>query len=198
MPRKSSIDKHPERAAIERAIALGWPIDRVAKKFGISRDCVWRHRKRLPAPLKAAMLAATLKPGEDLEKLRTEESEGLLANLAAQRARLLLAQDEAASACQWGLVSQLAGGIHANLRLVAQYLGELQHHSTHTSVSILISSEYLQFRSALQEALRPFPEAARAVAAVLHQTEQAAASQISNPPKLIEAQPVAEASTCAP
>jgi hypothetical protein len=39
------------------------------------------------------MLAQTLRPEVDLDKLRTTESAGLLANLAAQRVKLLLWQD---------------------------------------------------------------------------------------------------------
>jgi hypothetical protein len=70
------------------------------------------------------LAAHALRPAEDLEKLRIEESEGLLGHLAAQRARLLLSQDACIEAEQFGLVAQLAHGIHRNLELVAANISE--------------------------------------------------------------------------
>jgi hypothetical protein len=49
----------------------------------------------MPQQLKAALVAAALKPKEaDLDQLRIDENEGILGNLAHQRARLLVVQDE--------------------------------------------------------------------------------------------------------
>lgn len=45
----------------------------------------------MPQQLKAAIVGATLHPGiDDLEKLRSDEAEGLLGNLTHQRVRLLM------------------------------------------------------------------------------------------------------------
>jgi len=43
----------------------------------------------------------------------------------------------------------------------------------------LISEDYLRVRAALVAALRPFPEAARAVGAALHRLEAGAATDIT-------------------
>jgi hypothetical protein len=175
-PRRSTIVGHPDPPRIERDLALGRPLARIAKKYGISKDAAWRHKKNLPVQLKAALAGHALAPGQDLEKIRVEESEGLLGHLAAQRARLLLSQDAAIEAEQFGLVAQLASGIHRNLELVGKYLGEFAQHSIHTTISLLVAPEYLQLRASLLGALRPHPEAARAVAAVLHSIEASAAN----------------------
>jgi len=41
----------------------------------------------------------------------------------------------------------------------------------------LLTAEYLDLRSALLRSLKPFPDAARAVAATLHQVEERAAQR---------------------
>ena len=177
----STIVGHPDQPRIERDIALGRPLQRIAKKYKVSKDAVWRHKRHLPPQLKAALAGHALSPGEDLEKIKVEESEGLLAHLAAQRARLLLAQDAALECEQFGLVGQLSGQIHRNLELVGKYLGEFAQHSVHTSISILVSDEYLALRSALLQALAPHGDAKRAVAAVLHGIEARASHRQRQP-----------------
>jgi hypothetical protein len=183
-PRRSTIIGHPDQARIERDLALGRPLQRIARKYGISKDAAWRHKRHLPPQLKAALAAHALAPGQDLEQIRITESEGLLANLAAQRARLLLSQDAALEAEQFGIVAQLASGIHRNLELVGKYLGEFAQHSIHTTISLLVTPEYLELRSGLLRALQPHAEARQAVAAVLHGIETSAAQ--SPPQRVLE------------
>jgi hypothetical protein len=189
--RASTIIGHPDQSRIERDLAIGRPLGRIAKKYGVSKDACWRHKAKLPPQLKAALAGNALRSGEDLEQLRIDESEGLLQNLAAQRARLLIAQDAALEAEQFTIVASLAQGIHRNLELVGKYLGEFSQHSTLTTVSILITPEYLDFRSALLRSLAPFPEALRAVAATISQMEEKAAQrqrQALAPPVTINAE----------
>lgn len=178
---KSSITEHVDRARIERDLALGRPLRIIAKKYGVSITAAFRHKKKLPPQLKAALAAHALRPAEDLDKLRVEESEGLLGHLAAQRARLLISQDACLEAEQFGLVAQLAAGIHRNIELVGKYLGEFASHSTQTTISILVTPEYLDLRASLLRALQPYGDARRAVAATLHQVEERA---VQRPPLL--------------
>src|SRR5215831_12514015 len=92
---RSPIEKDPNRPLIERALAMGVAAKQIGRRFGYTADSILRYRDRMPQQLKAAIVAATLKPKEaDLDKLRIDESEGILGNLAHQRARLLLCQDE--------------------------------------------------------------------------------------------------------
>jgi hypothetical protein len=174
---KSSITEHVDRGRIERDLALGRPLSRIAKKYKISTTAAWRHKRKLPPQLMAALAGHALRPAEDLEKLRIDESEALLSNLAAQRARLLLSQDACMEAEQFGVVAQLASGIHRNIELTGKYLGEFASHSTQTTISILIMPEYLDLRAALLRALQPYGDARRAVAATLHQVEEQAAQR---------------------
>jgi hypothetical protein len=115
----------------------------------------------------------------DLDALRTNESEGLLAGLVAQRARLLVKAD---TAMEWGDVKgsvSAESAIAANYTLVAKLLGQLVqvHDVRHTN--LLVSPDYLKLRSTLIDALRPYPEAGRAVGAALHRLESDAAQDIT-------------------
>jgi hypothetical protein len=184
---QSSITRHPDRAQIERDLAIGLPLRRLAKRYGIGKDALCRHRKKLPPQLRAAMLAQSLRPEVDLEKLRVTESEGLLVNLAAQRAKLLLWQDAAASAEQYQVASAISAQLHRNLELVGKYLGEFASHHVTTSVSVLLSPQYLELRAALLRALQPFPDARAAVAKEIHRLETKAAQQ-----RVLEALPAPE------
>jgi len=175
MPTHSTILDHPDRARIEYDLARGAPIRQMAKKYNVSIDTLYRYRARIPPQLKVALLGRRLKAGADLDRLRIEESEGILQNLALQRARLLLVQDSALEAGDRREVAYIADVVHRNVKLTGVYLGEFARHEVKTSINILISSEYLELRSDLMRALTPFPEARRAVAAALHRVEARAA-----------------------
>ena len=135
------------------------------------------------------LAAHALKPAEDLEKLRIRSRKSLLSHLAAQRARLLIAQDASLEAEQFGLVAQLASGVHRNIELVGKYLGEFASHTTLTTISILVTPEYLDLRATLLRALQPYGDARRAVAAAFLQVEEKAAQRSAataqHPPQLI-------------
>jgi hypothetical protein len=169
---RSPIEKDPNRPLIERALAMGVSMQQVGKRYGYSHDAVSRFRAKMPQQLKAAIIGATLKPGiDDLEKLRSDESAGLLGNLAHQRARLLLMQDVCMEEGGVDQVVRLSGVIHRNLEMVGRYLGLFANLNVSTNVNILISEDYLRLRQSLTLALRPFPEARRAVAEELHRIE---------------------------
>jgi hypothetical protein len=171
MPTQSSVISHLERAAIERGLAIGSNIRQMAKKYNLSIDTLYRYRSQMPPQLRASHLAQKLKGNVDLEKLRIEESEGILTNLATQRARLLLVQDAALEKGDRREVAYIADVIHRNIKLTGTYLGEFAQHQIKTSVSILIQPEYLDFRAGLMRALAPYPQARRAVAQALHEME---------------------------
>jgi hypothetical protein len=174
----STIIDHPERAAIERALAIGSPpVRQLSKKYKVSLDTLYRYKKQIPPQLRTAHLGMRLKAGADLETLRLSESESILQNLAQQRARLLVSQDHALEQGDARLVAYLSGEIHRNLKLVGQYLGEFAQHQIKTNVSVLIQPQYLEFRSKLLTALGPYRDAKAAVAKALHEMEAKAAAE---------------------
>jgi hypothetical protein len=171
-PSRSKIGQDPRRPEIERALALGVPMRQIGFKFGYTVPAVKRHRDNMAPQLKAAIVAATLKPKEgDLDKLRIDESEGILGNLAGQRARLLLLQDQCIEAGAVDSAVRISNTIHRNVELVGRYLGQFATHHVSTRVDLLVSTDYLRLRQAITEALRPHRDARLAVAAALQSIE---------------------------
>jgi hypothetical protein len=46
MPRRCQVCYHPERAAIDSGLLEGTPAARIAKRYGLTDDCMERHRSR--------------------------------------------------------------------------------------------------------------------------------------------------------
>jgi hypothetical protein len=102
----------------------------LAARFACSAYALHRHRHKHLTPLMAAAILAAQKPSEvDLEALQRSESEGILAQLVTQRARL---QQHSDLALELGNASGAVAAERAitnNLELVAKLLGQLvQHH----------------------------------------------------------------------
>jgi hypothetical protein len=186
-----SICLHEKRASIELALVLRVPTRVLAKRFDVSRDALYRHGRRHLSPQQRAALLAAQKPtAVDLEKLQASESEGLLAQLVAQRARLQTYAEQALELGDPKAAVSVERGITANLELVAKLLGQLVQHHEVRSTSILVSPDYIALRHAIVKALQPFPDAARAVGAALHALESRAAAEITEAakqPLMIEA-----------
>jgi hypothetical protein len=99
---------------------------------------------------------------------------------AARCERLLqhrpVSRDQKEPPLQAHLSATVAHQLHENLQITGRLLGDLNVGSI--TQNILIQPVHVEMRVALVDALRPFPEAARAVAAVLHQLEDKAAADI--------------------
>jgi transposase-like protein len=176
-PTKCSICRHRELAAIDLALARGVSVGALARRYVVGADSLYRHaRAHLPAQLRASLIAGPSIEGLDLDKLRETESQSLLMNLVALRHRLFASLDTAEEAGDGNMLSRVAGQLHKNMELVGRLLGDLNTGSTITN--ILIQPQYVEMRIGLVDALRPFPEAARAVALVLHQIEAKAADAV--------------------
>lgn len=174
--------KHRERAAIDLALARGVSVRALARRYGLSRDSLYRHvNSHLPPQLRASLIVGP-DLDIDLDKLRETESQSLLANLVNLRGRLFSSLDVAEECRDGTMLARIAGQLHNNLEITGKLLGSLS--SGHTSVTnVLIQPQYVSMRVELVNALRPFPEAARAVAAVLHQVESKAAADITANPR---------------
>jgi transposase-like protein len=185
---RTPIRLREDREKIEYDLATGKSIRQLAIKYNVHEQSLYKWREKLPPQLRAAYLAQALAPGVSLEEIKATESEGILKTLAVQRARLFIEQDRAIEDGNGQLVATLSNSITRNVELIARYLGEMQVHSTQTTISVLISPEYLRLRNMLIKALAPFPDARRAVADVLHNEEGEAAARISTP-QLIDVTP---------
>jgi hypothetical protein len=170
---RCTVCRHADRARIELLLARGASKRHVGDKFGLSHDAVWRHwrNQHVPEHVRAGLAIKALKPGAELEKLVTDESIGLLENLQRIRATLYGQFDAAADVGDRQSVAMLAARLHENLSIAARSTGELQKRMPGSVVNILMAPAYLDLRSALLRALRPYPDASRAVAEAFRRIE---------------------------
>jgi hypothetical protein len=192
---RCTICKHSRRSQLEIGLVHHVPMRVLAARFGVSQHALHRHRHNHLSPQMAAAILAAQKPSAvDLEALQVSESEGLLSQLVAQRARLQTYADQCLELGDVGGATRAERSITANLELVGKLLGQLIQRHEVRSTSILVSPDYLRLRSVLVNALRPFPEAAQTVGRALHELEARAAVDIQTnagkPPPMIEARPV--------
>jgi hypothetical protein len=170
--------QHRELAGINLGLARGVSVRALARRYQVHRDALYRHQKNhLPPQLRASLIVGSHLVDIDLDKLRETESQSLLANLVNLRGRLFSSLDVAEECRDGTMLARIAGQLHNNLELTGKLLGDLA--SGHSSVTnILIAPQYVELRVGLVDALAPYPEAARAVAYVLHQIESKAADAI--------------------
>jgi hypothetical protein len=175
---RCTVCQHRERAGVDLALARGVSVRALASRYKLHRDALYRHQKNhLPPQLRASLIAGP-DLDIDLDKLRETESQSLLANLVNLRGRLFSSLDVAEECRDGTMLARIAGQLHNNLEITGKLLGDLS--SGHTSVTnVLIQPQYVSMRIELVNALRPFPAAARAVAAVLHQIESKVAADIA-------------------
>lgn len=190
--KQCTICRHEKRHQIDLGLVYGVSANALARRFEVSADAIHRHRRNHLSPVQRAAILAAQKPTEiDLEALERSEAEGILSQLVAQRARLQQHTEMAMDIGDVRAAVAVERAITSNLELVARLLGQLVQHHEVRSTSILISADYISLRHAIIAALKPYPEASRAVGAALARLEQAAAKEIveTRPllPHLIEA-----------
>jgi transposase-like protein len=181
---RTPIKEREDRAEIEFELATGKSVRQIARKFNVHEQALYKHRKKLPPQLKAAFVGHLLKPGEDLETIRVEESSALLKRVAQQQARIVYMQDKAMAADDHKSVASLANAFFKGSELIGRLVGELNAHAQKTTINILASPDYLRLRTALVRALQPYPDAARAVSEALYKAESSAARDIASPPTI--------------
>jgi hypothetical protein len=180
MPARCKTCAHPRRADIDIELARGTSGLEVARRFDLPPSTVWRHKRygHVPPSVVAAFPQHRAElSAEALAKLRAEESQGVLMNLALQRSRLLRLQERADAEGDGSMALAAARELHRNIELVARAIGEFAQHERSISqvahLHVMMQPEYVQLRSGLIRALRPHPEARRAVGEVLAALEAA-------------------------
>ena len=135
------------------------------------------------------MIATKLLKREDsVRAALLSESENVVQSVAATRSILFSRFLAAADVGDDRAVASLAGRILESLNLTARVTGELLPVAGVNITNLVVSADYIRLRSDLLAALRPFPEAARAVAAVFARTgERAALEMQRSVPRVIDA-----------
>jgi hypothetical protein len=155
MARRCTVCIHDDRPAVDQALVNHRPFRTIADRFGLSKTALIRHHdEHLPETLAKAKAAAETAQADDLlSQVRALRSKSMSLLLAAEKAgdiRTALAGIREARAC---------------LELLAEMMQAIDRRPT---LNLTLAPEWLTTRSALLEALRPYPEARTAVAARLN------------------------------
>jgi hypothetical protein len=151
MPRTCTICGNPDRDAIDAAIVTGQVIRATAALYRVSEDALARHAAHhLPRVAVEAHHSA-----------EAERGQSLLDQLRQLQARTLALLDRAEAAGKLTPAILAVGQARQNLELAARLLHELDERP---QVNLIVSPEWLALRAVLVEVLRPFPDAAAAVA----------------------------------
>ena len=177
---RCTICLHRELSGINLGLSRGVSMGALSRRYAVGEDSLYRHVRNghLPPQLRASLLAGPSIEGVDLDKLRDSESQSLLMNLIALRRRLFASLDSAEEAGDGNMLARVAGQLHRNLEITGKLVGSLSMGTTINN-SVLIQPQYVEMRVELVRALAPFPEARQAVAAVLHNIEGKAATDIT-------------------
>lgn len=161
VPRVCTICTHPERDAINTALASQEPYRVVAQRYAASPDAVYRHKvDHLPAKLAQAESAK-----------ETALADDLLGQVKALRNKAIsiLGKAEAAGDLRTALLGIREA--RACVELLLEVEGELHRAPV---ISLYLSPEWLRVRGVLFQALGDFPEARAAAALALQQVNHGA------------------------
>jgi hypothetical protein len=160
---KSTIDKHPDRPAIESGLARRVALRKLAKRWGVSIDALHRHKKKLLRDAPEMFLAVQardwkVKP-EELEALRLETSEGWLKNIRADLGKVLYFRDVAIADGDVQAAAQWTGHVLKYFKLMGEAVQQLKAHTINIQNNFFESPDYRNFQRAILEALADHPAA---------------------------------------
>jgi hypothetical protein len=186
---KSTIDKHPDRPAIESGLARRVALRKLGKRFGVSIDALHRHKKKLLRDTPEMFLAVQANDwgkvtAEELEALRLETSEGWLKNIRADLGRVLHFREVALAADDHQAAAAWTGHVLKYFKLMGEAVQHLKSHTINIQNNFFESPDYWNFQRSILEALRDHPAALADVLRALENVGSCAA------PAMITVSPV--------
>jgi hypothetical protein len=153
---------HPERAEIDRLMVTEPSNLAVGDRFGLSKDAVRRHRRDHLSPALKAVLVRR-------EQAGARSGTDWLAGLMVRAEKILDTNEQAGhSAMSLAAIKELRGLVE----LWARLTGELDERpQVNVGIQLSTNPEWLRAAAVIEAALAPYPEAARAVAAALFETQ---------------------------
>jgi len=171
--RRSIIAEHPDRAAIELALANGVSQTALSKRYGIDQSILSRYRRQMDPALIARLRVRPARSDEELAHVRELEAKSLLDHLILIRSRLYVNADRAVAigddAGERAAMAEAAKVSEKIAKLLGEMGSVIRH--DHRHVVLTASPEWHGVRTELTRALRPYPQAHGAVLAALERVE---------------------------
>lgn len=154
MARKSTIETHKDRGAIEAALLEGQSLRNIAEQYSVSVTALHRHKNEGIHP--------TLSKAQEAQE--AARADDLLAQVRHLQVKALNILEKAEKANDLKAATGAIREARACLELLAKLQGELDERPV---VNLTLNPVWLEVRSVLLVALEPFPEAREAVAKAL-------------------------------
>lgn len=154
--RACSLCAHEDREGVDEAIVLGGSLRDIARRFGVSKDAVSRHRAHV-SPALSRLVAKRAAAGPKSALARLEELYGRASNV------LDAAESEGKASLSLAAVRELRGIVE----VLAKITGELDERPSVQVLNLATSDEWTALRALVMDALAPYPEARQAVASRL-------------------------------
>jgi hypothetical protein len=162
MARPCTVCTHLDRDEIDVELTGTAPVAQVAKKHGVTRDSLARHKA---AHLTPALVRLAQQRRTDASAVSVAER---LEELALQASRLLATAERKSSLVA---AAQLLGQARQILETIGRISGELNDRPQVNVLNVVSSPDWQQLRATILAALDPYPEAGRAVAIALMASE---------------------------
>jgi len=154
MTRVCTVCRHPQLAAINKALVAGTALRNIAEHYALSATALHRHKEdHLPKLLTKAVEAEEVRQALDV-----------LQQLRHINAAALTVLRDAKAAGEGELVLKAIDRVLKQVELQAKLLGDLDDRPV---VNVLVTPEWQQVRAQILAALAPYPEARFAVAGAL-------------------------------
>jgi hypothetical protein len=156
VPRACTVCARPEREAIDRALVDGTPNRRIASQYDVTERAVRNH--------KASHLPAALAKAHEVQEVA--DADTLLSRLRGlnRETAAILKEAREEGSKDNELALKAIARVEKQIELEGRLLDVLKDRP---QVNILVSPEWLAVRTAVLDALAPYPEARRSVAGSL-------------------------------
>lgn len=149
MAPKCTVCHHPECESINRELIAGASKRTVANRYGLSPAAVQRHKAHIPKTLAKAK-----------EHKEVVQADSVMGDISMIRSRLLTLLDIAEREGDIKNTCTVIKELRSTIELLAKVSGELE---TKTEINIIQNNTWIEIRTCVIDALKPYPEARRAV-----------------------------------
>lgn len=192
---RCAICRHPERVRIKSLHCAGVSLERLAEKFDVHKDAVWRHvRNHMTDHQRASYLIGPAKIAA-LAEVAAEESELILDYLNILRSSLFALLDKRAAEGDYCAVSMLSARATEVLREIGKLTGQISNFANSTvinvqnNLTILNSAPFADLQSGLLQVCAAHPEARADIVALFHDLDR---KYNAAPVPMIQAPPMRE------
>lgn len=178
MARPCTVCLHGRLSEINKALVLGTGLRQTSNRFAqwgrLSIYALHRHaHAHISDKAKAAIIAGAQSQTDaiDQAELKAHTERRNLADLLYHRQIIEQEIGRARDLLDFTAISSLEARLHANILQTSRLIGELPTAPSTVHNTLIITPEYARFRTALVTALKPYPDARRAVIGVLREMD---------------------------